>query len=74
MLEEVPTLLDRVNELGERFAAAGWRGVGLMRARAGDAVEFERRGVLVVPAGESGDLVQATPAYVLGDDELAAAI
>ena len=74
VLEEVPTLLDRVKELGERFAAAGWHGAGLMRARAGDAAEYERRGVLVVPAGETGDLVQATPAYVLGDDELAAAI
>jgi 4-aminobutyrate aminotransferase/(S)-3-amino-2-methylpropionate transaminase len=74
VLEEVPPLLERVRELGDRFAAAGWQGAGLMRSRAGDAAEFERRGVLVVPAGEHGGLVQATPSYVLADDELAVAL
>ena len=33
VLEEVPMLLDRVTEAGERFERAGWQGVGLMRAR-----------------------------------------
>src|SRR4029079_3930458 len=33
LLDEVPRLLERVTELGERFAAAGWHGKGLLRAR-----------------------------------------
>ena len=37
VLEEVPKLLERVPEAGERFERAGWHGVGLLRARPGDA-------------------------------------
>src|SRR5204863_1311959 len=58
VLEEVPKLLPRVDELGELFAAAGWAGKGLLRAKPGSADRALERGVLVVPAG---DLVQATP-------------
>jgi 4-aminobutyrate aminotransferase-like enzyme len=41
-----------------------------MRARPGDAAEAERRGVIVIPAGQDGSLVSATPALTIGDDEL----
>lgn len=61
VLDEVPRLLDHVTELGERFAAAGWHGRGLLRARPGSAEDALARGVLVVPAGLDGSLVQATP-------------
>ncbi len=44
VLEEVPKLLERVTEAGERFERAGWHGVGLMRARPGDADEALARG------------------------------
>jgi 4-aminobutyrate aminotransferase / (S)-3-amino-2-methylpropionate transaminase / 5-aminovalerate transaminase len=70
VLDEVPRLLARVHDLGERFDRAGWHGVGLMRARHGDAARALERGVLVVPAGEDGALISATPAYTIGDDEL----
>jgi 4-aminobutyrate aminotransferase-like enzyme len=70
VLEEVPKLLDRVREAGERFAAAGWHGVGLLRAKRGDAQAAGHRGVLVVPAGEDGSLIQATPPLTISDDEL----
>jgi 4-aminobutyrate aminotransferase-like enzyme len=70
VLDEVPGLLDRVRELGERFAAAGWHGAGLLRARAGDAREAERLGVIVIPAGEDGSLISATPAFTLTDADL----
>ena len=70
VLEEVPRLLDRVVAAGERFAAAGWRGAGLLRARPGDAAEALRRGVIVVPAGEDGSLLSATPALTISDEEL----
>ena len=70
VLEEVPKLLDRVRDVSERFAAAGWHGEGLMRARPGDAFAAWDRGVLVVPAGEDGALMQATPPLVIGDDDL----
>jgi acetylornithine/succinyldiaminopimelate/putrescine aminotransferase len=66
----VPRLLDRVAAAGERFAAAGWHGRGLLRARAGDAEEALARGVLVVPAGLDGSLIQATPPLVISDAEL----
>jgi 4-aminobutyrate aminotransferase / (S)-3-amino-2-methylpropionate transaminase / 5-aminovalerate transaminase len=70
VLEEVPALLDRVRDLGERFAEAGWRGAGLLRAREGDAGEAARRGVLVIPAGVGGTLIQATPPLTITDAEL----
>ena len=70
VLEEVPKLLERVREAGERFERAGWRGAGLMRARSGDAAEAERRGVIVVPAGPGGSLVSATPPLTITDDEI----
>ena len=70
LLEEAPLLLDRVLEAGERFERAGWRGRGLLRAREGDAEEARARGVLVVPAGLDGSLVQATPPLTITDAEL----
>lgn len=70
VLEEVPGLLGRVGEAGERFAAAGWHGAGLMRARPGDAFEALRRGVIVVPAGPDGSLMSATPPLTISDGEL----
>src|SRR5207248_727324 len=57
VLDEVPDLLARVREAGERFARAGWHGAGLMRARAGDFAAAERNGVIVIPAGEDGSLI-----------------
>ncbi|MDQ2968325.1 MAG: aminotransferase class III-fold pyridoxal phosphate-dependent enzyme, partial [Actinomycetota bacterium] len=33
VLDEVPKLLPRVDEVSQRFAAAGWRGKGLLRTR-----------------------------------------
>jgi 4-aminobutyrate aminotransferase-like enzyme len=69
VLEEVPRLLDRVREAGERFEAAGWWGAGLLRARPGDAATAERQGVIVIPAGD-GSLVSATPALTISDAEL----
>jgi 4-aminobutyrate aminotransferase-like enzyme len=70
VLEEVPKLLERVREAGARFEAEGWRGAGLLRARTGDAQEAERNGVIVIPAGEDGSLISATPALTISDDEL----
>ncbi len=70
VLEEVPHLLERVREAGERFEAAGWHGAGLMRARPGDARAAERNGVIVIPAGEDGSLISATPALTISDEEL----
>jgi 4-aminobutyrate aminotransferase-like enzyme len=69
VLDEVPRLLPRVQELGERFERVGWRGRGLLRAKAGSADDALERGVLVVPAGD-GSLIQATPPLTLSDDEL----
>jgi 4-aminobutyrate aminotransferase/(S)-3-amino-2-methylpropionate transaminase len=69
LLEELPALLDRVAVAGERFEQAGWHGQGLLRAKAGDADDALRRGVLVVPAGLDGSLIQATPPLTLSDDE-----
>jgi 4-aminobutyrate aminotransferase/(S)-3-amino-2-methylpropionate transaminase len=70
VLAEVPRLLERVLEAGERFEAAGWTGAGLMRARAGDALAAERNGVIVIPAGENGSLISATPPLTISDEEI----
>jgi 4-aminobutyrate aminotransferase/(S)-3-amino-2-methylpropionate transaminase len=70
LLEEVPRLLGRVRTAGERFERAGWHGRGLLRARAGDFEQALDRGVLVVPAGLDGSLIQATPPFVISDDDL----
>jgi 4-aminobutyrate aminotransferase-like enzyme len=70
VLDEVPRLFDRVMEAGERFARAGWHGAGLLRARPGDADEALRRGVIVVPAGEDGSLISATPPLLISDAEI----
>jgi 4-aminobutyrate aminotransferase-like enzyme len=74
VLDEVPALLGRVREAGERFAAAGWHGAGLMRARSGDAAAAERNGVIVIPAGLDGSLVSATPPLTITDDEIEEAL
>jgi acetylornithine/succinyldiaminopimelate/putrescine aminotransferase len=74
VLAEVPSLLDRVAAAGERFERAGWWGAGLMRARAGDWEEAWRRGVLVIPAGEGGRLISATPPLVISDEEVEEAL
>lgn len=70
VLAEVPHLLERVGRAGERFERAGWGGVGLMRAKAGDAAEALRKGVIVVPAGVDGSLVSATPPLTITDGEI----
>jgi 4-aminobutyrate aminotransferase-like enzyme len=70
VLAEVPKLLDRVREAGERFARAGWHGSGLMRARPGDFEAAERNGVIVIPAGEDGGLISATPPLTITDGEI----
>lgn len=74
VLEEVPRMLDRVREAGECFAQAGWQGRGLLRAREGDAEKALERGVLVVPAGPDGSLIQATPPLTITDAELEEAL
>lgn len=70
VLDEVPLLLDRVREAGERFAAAGWHGAGLLRARPGNALAAWDRGVIVVPAGQDGSLMSATPPLTITDPEI----
>jgi 4-aminobutyrate aminotransferase-like enzyme len=70
VLDEVPKLLDRVRETGERFERAGWHGAGLLRARAGDAGDALERGVIVVPAGQGGRRISATPPLTISDDEI----
>jgi 4-aminobutyrate aminotransferase/(S)-3-amino-2-methylpropionate transaminase len=70
VLDEVPCLLERVVAAGERFEREGWHGRGLLRARRGDAGEALERGVLVVPAGLDGSLIQATPPLTISDEEL----
>jgi 4-aminobutyrate aminotransferase/(S)-3-amino-2-methylpropionate transaminase len=70
VLDRVPGLLDRVREAGERFAAAGWHGAGLLRARAGDGFAAWEKGVIVIPAGEDGSLMSATPALTIADEEI----
>jgi 4-aminobutyrate aminotransferase-like enzyme len=73
VLEEVPRLLGRVDELSARFAAAGWHGVGLLRTRRRNAAHAFRRGVLVIPIpAQEGRhaLMQAAPAFTITDAEL----
>jgi 4-aminobutyrate aminotransferase-like enzyme len=70
VLDRVPALLGRVRQAGERFAAAGWHGAGLLRAKAGDAMGAWARGVIVVPAGEDGTLMSATPPFTITDAEI----
>lgn len=70
VLDEVPGLLARVREAASRFDDAGWGGVGLMRARPGDWEDARARGVLVVPAGDDGSLMQAVPPLTISDAEL----
>jgi 4-aminobutyrate aminotransferase / (S)-3-amino-2-methylpropionate transaminase / 5-aminovalerate transaminase len=70
VLEEIPKLLDRVNAAGERFEREGWHGRGLLRAGPGSADEALERGVLVVPAGLEGELIQAAPPLTITDAEL----
>ena len=70
VLDEVPKLLVRVQEAGDRFERAGWHGEGLLRARLGDAQQAEERGVIVIPAGENGGLISATPPLTITDDEV----
>jgi len=70
LLDELPALLDRVATAGERFEQAGWHGRGLLRAKAGDADDALERGVLVVPAGLDGSLIQATPPLTISDAEI----
>jgi 4-aminobutyrate aminotransferase-like enzyme len=70
VLDEVPRLLDNVAAQGARFARAGWHGEGLLRARPGDAAEALERGVLVVPAGLDGSLIQATPPLTITSSEV----
>jgi 4-aminobutyrate aminotransferase/(S)-3-amino-2-methylpropionate transaminase len=72
VLDEVPKLLDRVDELSQRFAAAGWNGKGLLRTKK-NAAHAHRNGVLVIPIpaleGRPA-LMQAAPPFTLTDDEL----
>ena len=74
VLDRVPSLLDRVQAAGERFAAAGWHGAGLLRAREGDAFAAWERGVIVIPAGEDGRYMSATPPLTITDDEIEEAL
>ncbi|HEY7018819.1 MAG TPA: aminotransferase class III-fold pyridoxal phosphate-dependent enzyme [Gaiellaceae bacterium] len=74
VLETVPKLRDRVLGLGERFAADGWHGAGLLRAKEGDWEEAWRRGVLVVPAGPGGRLISATPPLTISQEDVDAAL
>ena len=67
VLEEVPKLLPRVEELSRRFDDAGWSGRGLLRVTPGDAERAQQNGVLVIPVSE---LVQAAPPFTLTDSEL----
>ena len=70
VLDRVPTLFDRVVAAGARFEAAGWHGAGLMRAKEGDAFAAWERGVIVIPAGEEGRYMSATPPLTITDEEI----
>jgi acetylornithine/succinyldiaminopimelate/putrescine aminotransferase len=70
VLDRVPGFLGRVRAAGERFAAAGWEGAGLLRAKEGDAFAAWERGVIVIPAGEDGRYMSATPPLTITDEEI----
>ena len=70
VLERIPGLLGRVRAAGERFAQAGWDGAGLLRAKRGDAFAAWERGVIVIPAGQDGSLMSATPPLTISDGEI----
>jgi 4-aminobutyrate aminotransferase-like enzyme len=70
VLEEVPGLLERVRAAGALFAADGWHGAGLLRARPGDYAAAEAAGVIVIPAGLDGSLISATPPLTISDAEI----
>ena len=70
VLEDVPQLLERIREVGAHLEQAGWWGRGLLRAREGSAEHALDRGVLVVPAGLDGSLIQATPPLTITDAEI----
>ncbi|MEP6812489.1 MAG: aminotransferase class III-fold pyridoxal phosphate-dependent enzyme [Actinomycetota bacterium] len=74
VLDEVPRLLEHVTAMGELFERAGWDGRGLLRARAGSADSALERGVLVVPAGLDGLLIQATPPLTITADDIEEAL
>jgi 4-aminobutyrate aminotransferase-like enzyme len=74
VLDEIPGLLSNVAEQGERFERAGWHGAGLLRARPGSATQALERGVLVVPAGLDGSLIQATPPLTITTAEVEEAL
>ena len=73
VLDEVPKLLARVDELSQSFAAAGWHGAGLLRTKRKNAAHAIRRGVLVIPipaAEGRHSLMQAAPPFTISDEEL----
>jgi 4-aminobutyrate aminotransferase-like enzyme len=70
LLDEVPQLLEHVVAMGKRFERAGWHGRGLLRARTGSWKHALDRGVLVVPAGLDGTLIQATPPLTISEAEV----
>jgi len=74
VLDEVPKLLAHVLEAGARFERDGWHGAGLLRARPGSSDECERRGVIVIPAGEGGSLISATPPLTITHEEIGDAL
>jgi 4-aminobutyrate aminotransferase-like enzyme len=43
---------------------------GLLRAKRGDAFAAWERGVIVIPAGEDGRLMSATPPLTITDEEI----
>src|SRR5204863_102037 len=65
VLAEVPRLLERVGEAGERFERAGWHGRGLLRAREGSAEEARRLGVIVVLADGGVRLIWAPQPHTI---------
>jgi 4-aminobutyrate aminotransferase-like enzyme len=70
VLDRVPALFERVVEAGARFEAVGWHGAGLLRAKEGNAFAAWERGVIVIPAGENGRYMSATPPLTITDDEI----
>jgi 4-aminobutyrate aminotransferase-like enzyme len=70
VLERVTLLLDRVQSAGARFERAGWHGAGLLRAKRGDALAAWEKGIIVIPAGEDGSLMSATPPLTITDEEI----